>query len=122
MVCRQSLSSAARSIASAAVIGFALVLTAAAIVGKLVCALVVPKHLSPLTVGIGMMPRGEVGLIFAGIGARLVLDGRAVIDGGTYAAAVLMVAATTIATPPLLLWSIRRGRPHRSPRPAEDAP
>ena len=46
-----------------------------------------------------MMPRGEVGLIFAGIGARLVLDGRPVIDPGTYAAAVFMVVATTMATP-----------------------
>jgi Kef-type K+ transport system membrane component KefB len=98
-----------RSMASLPVIGFALLLTAAAILGKLVCALVVPRGLSPLTVGLGMMPRGEVGLIFAGIGAALVLNGRPVIDGGTYAAAVFMVAATTMATPPLLLWSLRRG-------------
>ena len=46
--------------------------------------------------------------IFAGIGARLVLDGRPVVDAGTYAAAVFMVVATTVATPPLLLWSMRR--------------
>jgi Kef-type K+ transport system membrane component KefB len=97
-----------RSLSDGSVIGLALLLTAAAIMGKLFCALVVPRALFPLTVGLGMMPRGEVGLIFAGIGARLVLDGRPVIDGGSYAAAVFMVAATTIATPPLLLWSLRR--------------
>ncbi len=51
--------------------------------------------------------RGEVGLIFAGIGAQLVLNGRPVVDPGTYAAAVFMVVATTMA-PPLLVWSIRR--------------
>lgn len=49
-----------------------------------------------------------VGLIFAGIGARLVLDGHPVVDTGTYAAAVFMVVATTMAPPPLLLWSMKR--------------
>jgi hypothetical protein len=57
-----------------------------------------------------MMPRGEVGLIFAGIGAQLVLDGRPVVDAGTYAAAVFMVVATTLATPPALVWAARRHR------------
>jgi hypothetical protein len=37
---------------------------------------------SGLTIGLGMMPRGEVGLIFAGIGATLVLGGRPVVDAG----------------------------------------
>jgi Kef-type K+ transport system membrane component KefB len=106
-----------RAMASLPVIGFALLLTAAAILGKLVCALVVPKGLSPLTVGLGMMPRGEVGLIFAGIGASLVLAGRPVIDAGTYAAAIFMVAATTMATPPLLLWSLRRANGPRGGPP-----
>jgi Kef-type K+ transport system membrane component KefB len=97
-----------RSFASPSVIGLALALTAAAIAGKLACALAVPKGMSGLTVGLGMMPRGEVGLIFAGIGAALVLDGRPVVDPATYAAAVFMVVATTMATPPLLVWSVRR--------------
>lgn len=97
-----------RSFASASVLGFAALLTLAAIAGKLACGLVVPKGMSALTVGLGMMPRGEVGLIFAGIGAQLVLDGRPVVDAGTYAAAVFMVVATTMATPPLLLWSMKR--------------
>ena len=55
-----------------------------------------------------MMPRGEVGLIFAGIGATLLLDGRPVVDAATYAAAIFMVMATTVATPPLLAWALRR--------------
>jgi Kef-type K+ transport system membrane component KefB len=97
------------SFATPAVLGFAAVLTLAAILGKLACALVAPKGVSGLTLGLGMMPRGEVGLIFAGIGAQLVLEGRPVIDAGTYAAAVFMVVATTVLTPPLLLWSIKRG-------------
>jgi len=97
-----------RSLASAPVIGFAAALTLAAILGKIACGTVAPKGVSGLTLGLGMMPRGEVGLIFAGIGAQLFLAGRPVIDAGTYAAAVVMVVATTVLTPPLLLWSIRR--------------
>ena len=80
----------------------------AAILGKLACGLAAPRGGVGLTVGLGMMPRGEVGLIFAGIGAKLVLDGRPVVDAGTYAAAVFMVVATTMLTPPLLVWSMKR--------------
>jgi Kef-type K+ transport system membrane component KefB len=97
-----------RSFASMSVLGFAALLTVAAVLGKLACAMVTPKSISGLTVGLGMMPRGEVGLIFAGIGAKLVFGGRPVVDAGTYAAAVFMVVATTMSTPPLLLWSLRR--------------
>jgi hypothetical protein len=53
---------------------------------------------------------GTPRLIFAGIGARLVLGGHPVVDAGTYAPAVFMVVTTTMATPPLLIWSIRRGK------------
>lgn len=94
--------------ASASVLALALALTLAAVAGKQVCGLFAPRGVSGLTIGIGMMPRGEVGLIFAGIGAQLVLAGRPVVDAGTYAAAVFMVMATTVATPPLLLWALRR--------------
>jgi len=96
--------------ASASVIAFALVLTLAAVIGKQVCGLFAPRGVSGLTIGIGMMPRGEVGLIFAGIGAQLMVAGRPVVDAGTYAAAVFMVMATTVATPPLLLWALRRSQ------------
>ena len=98
----------ARSFASASVLSFAVVLTLAAVVGKLACAAAAPRGISGLIVGLGMLPRGEVGLIFAGIGAQLVLDGRPVVDAGTYAAALFMVVATTMATPPLLLWSMKK--------------
>lgn len=106
-----------RAFANRSVILFALALTLAAILGKLACAFAAPKGISGLTVGLGMMPRGEVGLIFAGIGAQLSLGGRPVIDPGTYAAAVFMVVTTTMATPPLLLWSLRRA-PAEPPGPS----
>jgi Kef-type K+ transport system membrane component KefB len=94
--------------ADTGVIGFAVVLTAAAMLGKWVCGLVVPRGVSRVSVGVGMMPRGEVGLIFAGIGAALTLSGAPVVPPQTYAAAVFMVVVTTMATPPLLLWSLKR--------------
>jgi Kef-type K+ transport system membrane component KefB len=94
--------------ASGTVLAFAVVLTLAAVIGKQVCALFAPRGVSGLVIGIGMMPRGEVGLIFAGIGAQMMLAGRPVIDAGTYAAAVFMVMATTVATPPLLVWALRK--------------
>ena len=62
------------------VLGFALVLTLAAMVGKWACGLVTPRGISRITVGVGMMPRGEVGLIFAGIGATLMLGGHPVVE------------------------------------------
>jgi Kef-type K+ transport system membrane component KefB len=104
------------------ILGFAALLTAAAIIGKLACAVAVPKGVSGLTVGLGMMPRGEVGLIFAGIGAGLYLDGHPVVDGGTYAAAVFMVVATTMAAPPMLVWAARRAGETDPGESAEAAP
>jgi Kef-type K+ transport system membrane component KefB len=98
------------SFARPGVLGFAVLLTLAAGVGKLVCGLVVPRGVPRLAVGLGMMPRGEVGLIFAGIGAQMMLYGRPVVDAATYAAAVFMVVTTTVATPPLVFWALKRAR------------
>jgi Kef-type K+ transport system membrane component KefB len=102
-----------RSFANGSVLALATLLTGAAMLGKLACAVVTPKGVSGLTVGLGMLPRGEVGLIFAGLGTQLVLSGRPVIDASVYAAAVFMVMATTMATPPLLAWSLKRPNPAR---------
>ena len=56
-----------------------------------------------------MIPRGEVGLIFANIGLSLSIRGRAVVDESTFSAVVIMVIVTTMATPPALKWSLSRG-------------
>lgn len=91
------------------IVGFALVLTVAAIAGKQACSLgVLEKGVDRLAVGLGMIPRGEVGLIFAGIGATLVVRGERVIDGVAFSAVVMMVAITTLVTPPLLVWRLRQ--------------
>lgn len=79
------------------VIGLALGLLAAAVLGKLVSGLGARGPLKRLAVGVGMMPRGEVGLVFASIGKSL-----GVVDSAMFSAIVLMVIVTTLATPPLL--------------------
>jgi Kef-type K+ transport system membrane component KefB len=91
------------------VLGLAAALTAAAIVGKQLCSLgTLGQQLDRLSIGIGMIPRGEVGLIFASIGLSLSIGGQVVVDGGIYSAVVIMVILTTMATPPALKWSLTR--------------
>ena len=50
-----------------------------------------------------MIPRGEVGLIFASIGSTLLIRGERVIDDAVFSAVVVMVSLTTLLTPPLLV-------------------
>jgi Kef-type K+ transport system membrane component KefB len=90
------------------VLGFAALLTAAAVVGKQACALGAGDGLDRPTIGIGMMPRGEVGLIFANIGLGLTIGGEPIVSAATYSAVVIMVIVTTMATPPALRWSLAR--------------
>ena len=85
-------------------------ITLVAIIGKQVCALgVLEKGLNRIAVGVGMIPRGEVGLIFANEGARLRTDeGHQVVEPGTFSAVVVMVMLTTLLAPPLLKWALGR--------------
>ena len=87
----------------------ALGLSVVAVLGKLVAGLGVRKGQGDkLTVGIGMVPRGEVGLIFANVGAGITVDGHPLIEPGTYMAVVLMVMVTTVVTPPWLAQRLRK--------------
>jgi Kef-type K+ transport system membrane component KefB len=95
--------------AKSEILGLAALLTVAAIIGKQACALgAFGGRLDRLTIGLGMIPRGEVGLIFANIGLGLTIAGRPVIAGTTYSAIVIMVIVTTLVTPPALRWSLER--------------
>lgn len=92
-------------------LGLAGALTLAAVIGKQICGLgVVERGLDRLSVGLGMIPRGEVGLIFASIGLGLTAGGVPIVSDATYGAVVIMVILTTLLTPPLLKWSL--GRSH----------
>jgi Kef-type K+ transport system membrane component KefB len=84
-------------------LGVAAGLTVAAVAGKVVCGLAAGKT-DRLSVGLGMVPRGEVGLIFASVG-----KGLGVIDDALFSAVVIMVMVTTMMTPIALKWSL--GRP-----------
>jgi Kef-type K+ transport system membrane component KefB len=74
---------------------FAGLLTLVAIVAKLVAGLAVyQRDVRRWCVGVGLIPRGEVGLVFAGVG----LAG-AVINADLYAAVVVMIMLTTFVAP-----------------------
>lgn len=92
------------------VLSLAGALTLAAIVGKQICSAgVLVKGLDRLSIGIGMIPRGEVGLIFANMGLSLSIGGIPVVSPAVFSAVVVMVIATTVITPPALAWSFARG-------------
>jgi Kef-type K+ transport system membrane component KefB len=75
----------------------------AAIIGKIVAGLGAGKGARRLAIGFGMLPRGEVGLIFASIGKVL-----GVMSDTLFSAIVIMVIVTTLLAPGLLKWSLRR--------------
>lgn len=83
-------------------IGLSLVLTVVAILGKMVAALPV-KGSDRLTVGLAMIPRGEVGLIFAAIGQSL-----GVLSPEIFSVIVLTVLLTTIIGPFLLSKNLQQ--------------
>jgi Kef-type K+ transport system membrane component KefB len=88
-----------------AVLGIAAGLTIAAIISKQICGLgVLEKGYDRLSVGVGMIPRGEVGLIFAGIGKSL-----NVVNDAMLSAIAIMVIVTTLITPPVLKFTLARG-------------
>ncbi len=73
----------------------AAILTLLAILGKICAGWAAPwTKFHRLTVGVGMVPRGEVGLIFADVGRRAEL-----LSEGTFSAVLLMVMGTTFLAP-----------------------
>jgi Na+:H+ antiporter len=83
-------------------------LIAVALTGKVAAGLVAGP-VNKLVVGVGMIPRGEVGLLFASIGRAA-----GVLDTAMFGAVVAVVLVTTLLAPPLLQWSF--ARPLQSPR------
>lgn len=86
------------------------ILSIIAIVGKTVAAVgAFGTNTDKLVIGFGMIPRGEVGLIFATIGVSV-----GVFHEDLYAVVLLMVLVTTLVSPPLLRWRIQKGAVGRS--------
>lgn len=82
----------------------ALGITVAAFIGKIVSGVVAGK-VDKYLVGFGMIPRGEVGLIFAMMGKSL-----HVISDEVFSAIIIMVILTTLLTPPILTYLLKRPR------------
>ncbi len=80
----------------------ALAVTVVAMMGKIVTGAVAGK-VNKWIVGWGMVPRGEVGLIFATIGMGL-----GVISEEVFSVIIIMVILTTLLPPPILSWLIRK--------------
>ncbi|MFG6096329.1 cation:proton antiporter [Leptothoe sp. ISB3NOV94-8A] len=79
-----------------------------AILGKLAAGYFVfsKENVNRLAIGTGMVPRGEVGLVFAGLGATT-----GTLTGSLNVAIVLMVIATTFVAPPMLRWVFASNQP-----------
>jgi Kef-type K+ transport system membrane component KefB len=76
---------------------FAFLLFGVAVLGKVISGFSVFDKLNKLVIGVGMIPRGEVGLIFAAYGLS-----HQVINRQLYLAVLLMVFLTTFVTPIIL--------------------
>jgi len=74
-------------------------LVVVAILGKTIAGFAITgkSDLNKLAIGVGMIPRGEVGLVFAGVGSA-----SGALSESTDAAIIVMVIATTFVAPPLL--------------------
>ncbi len=112
-----------RAFADPELLLFAGALTLAAIIGKQACSLgALEKGLNRIAIGFGMIPRGEVILFFAGVGATLTLPNaqninEPVISSSIFSAIVIVVMITALITPPALKWSLNRDD---SPKPSEE--
>ncbi|NCN99634.1 cation:proton antiporter [Candidatus Falkowbacteria bacterium] len=84
------------------VLMIALAVSVAAFIGKIVAGSVAGK-VNKWIVGVGMIPRGEVGLIFAMIGKNL-----GVVDDRLFSIIVIMVILSTLLTPPILTLLIKK--------------
>jgi Kef-type K+ transport system membrane component KefB len=100
------------------VLGIAGGLLVVAVIGKIVAAVgVFGSPGDKRLIGLGMIPRGEVGLIFATIGLN-----EGILGGNLYAALLLVVLVTTLMTPPLLRWRLNQLRSGHRARPESHAP
>ena len=91
------------TLADPRLVAIALGITAVAVLGKLVAGIAAGRAANAWVVGWGMVPRGEVGLIFAVAGRQL-----GVLSEAMFSVVVIMVIFTTLLTPPVLTALLRR--------------
>lgn len=90
---------------------FAALLALLGVLGKYVSGLGAGRGFRTSVVGWGMVPRGEVGLIFVAAGSTLMVDGRALLSLEVQAGVVGALLLTTVAGPMGLGWVLRRSAP-----------
>lgn len=87
-----------------------IILSIAAIIGKVLAGAAASKNTKRLLIGVGMVPRGEVGLIFASVGISLTLHGEPLLSPAVFGAIIIMVTITSIIAPIWLEFLLRKGR------------
>lgn len=85
------------------IIVLTVVLLIVASLTKVAAGYVAGKGLNRLAIGVGMIPRGEVGLIFANIG-----KGLGIMDDTIFSSMVAVVMLTTLVTPPILAIVLKK--------------
>ena len=90
-----------------------------AIFGKVITGFTVfgQEKVNRVAIGVGMIPRGEVGLVFAGVGSA-----SGVLSESLEAAIIVMVIMTTFLAPPFLRLAFRNGELEDDSLPEESAP
>lgn len=107
-----------RAVARGGVLTIAAGLLVAAVGGKLLAGLGAGGSGGDrLLIGLGMLPRGEVGLIFASLALA-----SGVLDDRLYGALLLVILITTLVSPPLLRWRLRAATGQTTPTPAVEVP
>ena len=93
------------AVANFKIILYGVAISLIAIAGKLVSGIFLPKSVNKLVVGFGMVPRGEIGLIFALTGKEL-----GVFSQEIFAAILIMVIITSLVTPIALQKIVSGGK------------
>lgn len=96
------------ALCSKPVLAFGAVYTILAVAAKVIgCA--IPSlfcgftPIGALRIGAGMIPRGEVALIIAGIGVSTLVDGKPILSQEVFGIGIMMTLVTTLVAPPLLV-------------------
>lgn len=90
---------------------FSLSLFVLAVAGKLLAAFLISENnYTRIAIGLAMIPRGEVGLIFAELGRA-----SGIFKNEIYATMVIVIALTTLLPPFVMKWYYARYRKHLAP-------
>jgi Kef-type K+ transport system membrane component KefB len=82
--------------------------------GKIVSGYVSDRGTNRWVVGVGMIPRGEVGIIFASLGTSLQLQGKPLFSATVFGAMILMVTITSMIAPAWLGYLLKK-KPDAAP-------